>query len=73
MKNPWLDAASLATLILTLILFVIALFEHGLSHDLSLEAGVFLVSIKLVLASHRNEQLLGQLDRKIEQLLAERN
>ena len=39
---------------ITLILFTIALFTKGLTHDLLLEAGVLLVSIKLILMNYKN-------------------
>lgn len=68
----YLDKASALTLALTLVLFVVALFAKGFTHDLLLEAGVFLVSIKLVLAGYKNEQgtrlLLDRLDRIDHQL-----
>jgi hypothetical protein len=48
------DVASLVAMLVTLILFVAALFSKGLTHDLLLEAGVFLVSVKLMLMSHKN-------------------
>ena len=48
------DFGTLATIILTLGLFIAALFVKGLTHDLLLEAGVFLVSVKLVLMSYKS-------------------
>jgi hypothetical protein len=39
---------------LTLVLFVVAVFAKGLTHDLLLEAGVFLISVKLILAAYKN-------------------
>jgi len=39
---------------LTLALFIAALFATGFTHDLLLEAGVFLVSVKLVLMAYKN-------------------
>ena len=52
-------------LAITLALFVVALFEKGLTHDLLLEAAVFLVSAKLVLLSYKasvnNDAVAGQL------------
>jgi len=51
MKRPYIDAGSTITIALTFVLFVISLFAHGLTHDLLLEAGVFLVSVKLILMS----------------------
>lgn len=69
------DIPSLLTIVITLVLFVIAVFEKGITHDLLLEAGVFLVSVKLILMSYKNgklaEHLDGRLD-KIERLLADR-
>lgn len=67
-KLRWLDRASLFTLVITLILFVVALFEKGLTHELLLEAGVFLVSVKLVLSSHKSEILTKSLIQKVDQL-----
>lgn len=48
------DFGTLATIILTLGLFIAALFVKGFTHDLLLEAGVFLVSVKLVLMSYKS-------------------
>ena len=48
------DIGTLATIILTFVLFIAALFVKGLTHDLLLEAGVFLVSVKLVLMSYKS-------------------
>ena len=60
-----LDRSTQITLAVTLVLFVVALFEKGFTHDLLLEAAVFLVSAKLVLlaykASENNDVLSGQL------------
>jgi hypothetical protein len=60
-----LDGSTQITLIITLVLFVVALFEKGFTHDLLLEAAVFLVSAKLVLLSYKasvnNDSIAGQL------------
>lgn len=69
-KAKWIDGASVATLVITLILFLTAFFQKGFSHDLSLEAGVFLVSVKLVLGTYKNEILIRNLDQKLERLLS---
>ncbi len=52
-----LDLGTQLTLAITLGLFVIALFEKGFTHDLLLEAGVFLVSVKLVICPIRLTQI----------------
>ena len=48
------DTGSLAVIVITFILFVVALFTKGLTHDLLLEIGVFLVSVKLILMGYKN-------------------
>jgi len=48
------DAGSLIVIIITFILFALALFTKGFTHDLLLEAGVFLVSVKLIIMAYRN-------------------
>ena len=55
-KSVWtyLDPVPLAVIALTLLLFVIALFVKGFTHDMLLECGVFLVSVKLIVMSHKN-------------------
>ncbi len=59
------DTGSLIVMGLTLILFVLALFAKGLTHDLLLEAGVFLVSVKLILVTYKssvtNQRILALL------------
>ncbi|MGZ3698620.1 MAG: hypothetical protein ACXWP5_10820 [Bdellovibrionota bacterium] len=63
------DLASAVTLLVTVFLFGIALFEKGLTHEILLEAGVFLISVKLVLASHKSEMISQSIEEKLEQLL----
>jgi hypothetical protein len=48
-----IDPASLLVVALTLLLFVAALLVKGLGHDLLLEAGVFLVSVKLIMMAYK--------------------
>lgn len=57
MKNfrQYFDTASLVTMLITLVLFIAALYFTGFTHDLLLEAGVFLVSVKLILMSYKNK------------------
>ena len=61
----YLDGTSWIIVIITLVLFVTAVFVKGFGHDLLLEAGVFLVSVKLILMSYKhnvtNERLSGRL------------
>lgn len=48
------DTGSLLVIVITFILFVAALFFTGLTHDLLLEAGVFLVSVKLIIMAYKS-------------------
>ena len=49
-----LDATSLAVIGITLALFIVALFTKGLTHDILLEAAVFLISVKLIIMAYKN-------------------
>jgi hypothetical protein len=64
--SNYLDPMSLLVIILTLVLFVIALFVKGFSHELLQECGVFLVSVKLIMMSHKN----GVATQRVEERLA---
>jgi hypothetical protein len=48
------DIGSLVIIAITFILFATALFTKGFTHDLLLEAGVFLVSVKLIVMAYKN-------------------
>ena len=48
------DLGSIVVIVLTFVLFTVALFTKGFTHDLLLEAGVFLVSVKLIIMAYRN-------------------
>ena len=62
------DFWSMAVIALTLALFIAALIIKGLTHDLLLEAGVFLVSVKLILMSHKNSVLAIETERRLEEI-----
>lgn len=61
-----IDTASYVVVAVTLVLFIFAAFEKGLTGELSLEAGVFLVSVKLILLSAKSnlaaERIMERLD-----------
>lgn len=60
--DPW----SIVVIALTLALFILALFIKGLTHELLLEAGVFLVSVKLIMMSHKNSVLALQTEERLD-------
>ncbi|MDB5038376.1 MAG: hypothetical protein JWQ35_1904 [Bacteriovoracaceae bacterium] len=69
-KNYFLDRASILTLTLTIGLFIVALFEKGFTHDLLVEAGVFLISMKLVIAAHKTDSSHRAIQEKLDLILS---
>lgn len=64
------DTGSLIVIIVTFVLFVTALFTKGFTHDLLLEAGVFLVSLKLIMMSYKNGDAIGSVQKKLGDILS---
>ena len=64
-----MDAGSFVISLITLVLFLAALFVKGFSHDLFLEAGVFLVSVKLIMMSYKNSFAVNLLNDKLDTIL----
>ena len=64
--DPW----AIVVITLTLILFITALFLKGFSHDMLLEMGVFLVSVKLIMMSYKNSVLARNTEHRLEQIHA---
>lgn len=62
--DPW----SIGVIILTLVLFIVALFLKGLTHDILLEAGVFLVSLKLILMMRHQSEIAELMEGKLDQI-----
>ena len=71
-----IDSGSLAVMSVTLVLFVGAVYTKGFTHDLLLEAGVFLVSVKLIIMAYKNNVSTGVIQnelREIKQILLKEN
>jgi len=62
------DLANVITIALTIILFVIALFATGFTKDLLLEAGVLLVSVKIILMSAANRDSNREILKKLNEI-----
>jgi len=67
-QSRLIDFGSYLTIALTLILFVSALFLKGITHDLLLEGGVFLVSAKLVLMTHKQALIATELRAALQRI-----
>ncbi len=72
MLSLWknLGLGSIAVITVTLILFLSALFVKGFTHDLLLEAAVFLVSVKLIIITYRNSQGVESIEKKLDLVLS---
>ncbi len=66
--NRYLDLGSIIVILITLVLFVAALFIKGFTHDLLLEAGVFLVSVKLIMVAYKNSRYVETILRELKDI-----
>ncbi len=64
------DLTTLIVIVVTFVLFVAALFSKGFTHDLFLEAGVFLVSVKLILMGYRNSVMNREITEQLREIKA---
>ena len=62
---------TLLVVLITLALFIAALFAKGFTHDLLLEAAVFLVSVKLIILSYRNSKGVEAIQDKLDKIFSE--
>ncbi len=65
-----LDPGSLLVIVITLALFAAAVFFKGFTHDLLLEAGVFLVSVKLIIMSYEHSVATHTLEERLAEMHA---
>jgi hypothetical protein len=63
-----LDFGSMLVIVITFVLFVVALFKKGFSQEVLLETGVFLVSVKLMLMSSRNNLHIKELNQRLDEI-----
>ena len=66
--NKYLDTWTMITIIITIVLFVVALFVKGFTHQLLLEAGVLLVSVKRILMSYKNIQNFEEIKEDLNEI-----
>ena len=68
--NKYLDFGSTFIIVLTFVLFVLALFVKGLTQDLLIEAGVLLVSVKIIMMSYKNNLSIKTVYKELEEIKA---
>jgi hypothetical protein len=70
------DLGSIVIILVTFLLFLLALFFTGLTHDILLEAGVFLVSVKLIIMAYKSSKSANKIEHElheIKELLKQKN
>ena len=65
-SDPWTNVV----ILMTVGLFGLSLAVKGFTHDLFLEAGVFLVSVKLILMTGKNAASEERMERHLDQIKA---
>lgn len=63
-----LDPGSLIVILVTFTLFTIALFTKGTTHDILLEAGVMLISIKLIMMAYKTAVFYENIIQELKKL-----
>lgn len=74
--TDYIDYWSIIVILITALLFIAALFVQGLTHDILLETGVFLVSVKIIMTAYTNNQYYSDLKKEIgelKEILREKN
>ena len=71
-----IDIGSIFIILITFILFVLALLFTGFTHDILLEAGVFLVSVKLIIMAYKASKSASNIEielKEIKKLIKQNN
>lgn len=72
----YIDIGSILIIIITFVLFVLALLFTGFTHDILLEAGVFLVSVKLIIMAYKASISSSKIElelKEIKEILKQNN
>ncbi len=62
------DTASFLVIAVTFVLFLAAPLVKGFTHDLLLEAGIFLVSVKLIILGYKNGVMAEGIERQLAEI-----
>ena len=66
--TKYFDIGTISVIIVTGLLFIAALFVKGFTHGLLLEAGVLMVSIKLIMMAYRNSLNYEELKKELHDI-----
>ena len=62
------DVASLTVIIVTFVLFIVALFTKGFTHDFLLEVGIFLISVKLIMMAYKSSVSVKSIENELKEI-----
>ncbi len=62
------DLGTTVVITITFVFFVASLYVKGFSHDALLDVAIFLVSIKLMLMSSRNNLHIKELNQRLDEI-----
>ncbi len=60
--------STIAIILITLVLFIAAVFTKGFTHDIFLEAAVFLVSVKVIFLTFRNNVIARDMQKQLSDI-----
>ncbi|VAW40582.1 hypothetical protein MNBD_DELTA04-1341 [hydrothermal vent metagenome] len=66
--KAYFDIGSIVVIAVTFVVFLAALFTKGFTHDLLLEIGVFMVSVKLIIMTYKNGAHAARLEKEIKEI-----
>jgi hypothetical protein len=68
-----IESGNTIIIVITFILFIVALLTTGMTKDILLEAGVFLVSVKIIIMSSSNRKSINELKEKLNEIIDKLN
>ncbi len=57
-------------IVITVGLFIAAIFTKGITHDIFLEAGVLLISIKIILLTYKNNTIVKNIQKQLDDMIS---
>ncbi len=64
-----IESGNTIVIVITFVLFIVALLTTGMTKDILLEAGVFLVSVKIIMMSSSNRKSINELKDKLNEII----
>jgi hypothetical protein len=68
--NKYFDIGTIGVIVITFFLFLVSLFVKGLTHDIMLEAGILLISVKLIMMAYKTGTYFNTILRELGKINA---